>query len=66
MVDALADKRLYEQELARMRKENAFLEDQARRRHVRAAFLLPIPFLSLFSSLLFAEFLVSSKATTNV
>lgn len=27
-VDALADKRLYEQELARMRKENAFLEDQ--------------------------------------
>ncbi|CAM9212001.1 unnamed protein product, partial [Laminaria digitata] len=33
MVDALADKRLYEQELARMRKENAFLEDQARGRH---------------------------------
>lgn len=29
VVDALADKRLYEQELARMRRENAFLEDQA-------------------------------------
>lgn len=31
VVDALADKRLYEQELGRMRKENAFLEDQVRR-----------------------------------
>lgn len=43
MVDALADKRLYEQELARMRKENAFLEDQARGRHVfpRRLFCLP-------------------------
>lgn len=29
VVDALADKRLYEQELARMRRDNAFLEDQA-------------------------------------
>lgn len=29
VVDALADKRLYEQELTRMRRENAFLEDQA-------------------------------------
>lgn len=28
MVDALADKRLYEQELARTREENAFLQDQ--------------------------------------
>ncbi|CAM9333373.1 unnamed protein product, partial [Ectocarpus sp. 4 AP-2014] len=31
MVDALADKRLYEQELARTREENAFLQDQVRR-----------------------------------
>lgn len=29
VVDALADKHLYEQELAKMRKENAFLGDQA-------------------------------------
>ncbi|CAN0503724.1 unnamed protein product, partial [Ectocarpus sp. 12 AP-2014] len=31
VVDALADKRLYEQELARTREENAFLQDQVRR-----------------------------------
>ncbi|CAM9903980.1 unnamed protein product [Pylaiella littoralis] len=31
VVDALADKRLYEQELARIREENAFLQDQVRR-----------------------------------
>lgn len=29
VVDAFADKRLYEQELARTRKETAFFEDQA-------------------------------------
>lgn len=34
VVDALADKRLYEQELGRTREENAFLQDQ-----VWAAFL---------------------------
>lgn len=45
MVDAMADKRLYEQELARMRKENAFLEDQARERHMRAAFCPACPIL---------------------
>ena len=31
VVDALADKRLYEQELARTREENAFLQDQVRK-----------------------------------
>ncbi|CAM9533036.1 unnamed protein product, partial [Sphacelaria rigidula] len=31
VVDALANKRLYEQELARLRKENVFLENQVRR-----------------------------------
>ncbi|CAN0066911.1 unnamed protein product, partial [Choristocarpus tenellus] len=31
VVDAIVDKRLYEQEMSRMRAENNFLEDQVRR-----------------------------------
>lgn len=61
MVDALADKRLYEQELARMRKENAFLEDQARGRHNLTVFLPPAPSLCFFCLLYPSGILVSSK-----
>lgn len=43
-MDALADKRLYEQELARTREENAFLQDQVGGRPSLPSFSLHCPF----------------------
>ena len=66
MVDAMADKRLYEQELARMRKENAFLEDQARERHMRAAFCPACPILPPVLVFYYACFHVSYSFGRNI
>ena len=66
MVDALADKRLYEQELARMRKENAFLEDQARGRHTYTRASSPAPISSRAFVICYSAYTLDSPKTTTV